>query len=231
MVKLVIVGRRAPGITRAAMKRYMLDVHGPLVLSDAELTRTFFARYRQNHVVDGVYGTDAPIGRDMVAQMELAPGQDPARLEASAHMREVVHPDEAGFAHLTDRVFTPVRDDVVLPPPVPAGRTEPARHDKVVHFLQATDGATGEPFATRWAELDGPAVKAAEPIGYVRNTTLPGPGGAPVFSLIAELWFPLGGGADGLGRWLAAVEQTGVVDLDRSFALLVTEHQLHPTPA
>jgi hypothetical protein len=81
-MKIMIVGRRAAGITRAEMKQHMLDVHGPLVVADSRLTAASFARYRQNHVVDGVYGSDAPIGRDMVAEMEFVAGADLRAIEA-----------------------------------------------------------------------------------------------------------------------------------------------------
>jgi hypothetical protein len=230
-VKLVIVGRRAPGITRSEMKRYMLDVHGPLVVADPGLTASSFARYRQNHVVDGLYGSAATIGRDMVAEMEFVPGADPRAIEAHPHMTDAVHPDEVNFAHLTDRVFTPVREDVVVRPPTPAGRTGAARHLKVIHVLQAPDGAVGDAFHERWAAADGPALEAADPLGYVRNVTLPGPGGPAQYGGIAELWFPLGDeGTAALGRWAAAIAAAGLVDVDRSYALIVTEHQIHPGP-
>jgi hypothetical protein len=144
-------------------------------------------------------------------------------------MIEVVRPDEANFAHLVDRVVVPVREEVVLPRPSPAGRTGPARHTKVVHVLQSMDGIVGEAFHERWAAADGPAVKAGDPLGYVRNVTLPGPGGQPPFSGIAELWFPLGGeGSAGFDRWNRTLQDGGLIDVDRSFALVVTEHQIHP---
>jgi hypothetical protein len=144
-------------------------------------------------------------------------------------MTDAVHPDEVNFAHLRDRVFTPVREDVVIAPPAPAGRTEPARHLKVVHVLQAPDGAVGEAFHERWAAADQAAVAACSPAGYVRNVTLPGPGGPPQYGGIAELWFPLGEeGTAAFGRWNDCIAAAGFVDPDRSYALIVTEHQLHP---
>lgn len=230
--KMMISGRRRPGMTFAEMRRYMLNVHGPLVISDDYFCSTYIGRYVQNHVLDAGYGREAPFARDMVTELSSA---DPSKLPfmpTEPHMKNVVEPDERNFAHPTDRFLMPVSETHVIAPPQPAGRSGEHESFKALHYIKRSEELTPEEFLDGFRALEANFLRS--PVvavrGFVRNQ--PQFDDAP-YDMIVSLWFDRYRGFDrhrGAGAfdvWLNAVKDAGIAAADQSFFLFVAEHLIH----
>jgi hypothetical protein len=225
-LKLMMTGRRRSGMTAAEMRRYMLNVHGPLVVADDYFRSTYVGRYVQNHVLDAGYGRDAPYARDMVSEFSVL---DPARLpqmSSEPHLVSVLQPDERSFWHLTDRLFMPVSETHLLTPPPPASRSSEPESFKAIHYLRRSAELTHEEFMESFVALEAdflrsPVVKVR---GFVRNQ--PQSDESP-YDLVISLWFERHRGTDAFDVWLNAVKDSGIVAADASFFLFVAEHLIH----
>lgn len=224
--KMLITSRRRPGMTFAEMRRYMLNVHGPLMISDDYFRSTYIGRYVQNHVIDAGYGKHAPFARDMVTEMSVL---DPSRLPqmpSEPHVRNVVEPDEKNFAHLGDRFLMPVSETHVVPPPHAASRSSEPETFKALHYLKRSAELTQEEFMTGFRSLEveflrSPVVAVR---GFVRNQ--PQLDEAP-YDMVVSLWFDRHRGTDSFDVWINAVKDAGIVAADYSFFLFVAEHLIH----
>lgn len=224
--KTMITGRRRPGMTFAEMRRYMLNVHGPLVVSDDYFRSTYVGRYVQNHVLDAGYGRAAPYARDMVSELSIV---DPARLPqmlTEPHLVSIVQPDERSFANLADRFSMPVSEMHIVAPPRPAGRSSEPESFKAMHYLKRSDELTHEQFMDGFRELEGDFLRS--PVvnvrGFVRNQ--PQIDEAP-YDLVVSLWFERHRGTDSFDVWLNAVKDAGIVAAAPSFFLFVAEHLIY----
>jgi EthD domain-containing protein len=224
--KMMVTGRRRAGMTFAEMRRYMLNVHGPLVISDDYFRSTYIGRYVQNHVIDAGYGRHAPFARDLVSELSIL---DPSRLpqmSAEPHLRGVVAPDEKNFAHPTDQFLMPVSETHVVPPPPPATRSSEPEYFKAMHYLKRSDEFTPEEFVDgfRFLEIDFLRSPVVTVRGLVRNQ--PQQDEAP-FDMVVSLWFDRHRGTDSFDVWINAVKDAGIVAADHSFYLFVAEHLIY----
>ena len=224
--KMMTTGRRRAGMTFAEMRRYMLNVHGPLLISDDYFRSTYVGRYVQNHVIDAGYGRQAPFARDMVVEMSVL---DPSRLPqmpGEPHMKTVVQPDEKNFAHPTDRFLMPVSETHVVPPPHAARRSAEPEYFKALHYLKRSDDLNFEEFMDgfRSLEIDFLRSPVVAVRGFVRNQ--PQLDDAP-YDMVVSLWFDRHRGADSFDVWINAVKDAGIVAADDSFFLFVAEHLIH----
>jgi hypothetical protein len=224
--KLMVTGRRRAGMTFAEMRRYMLNVHGPLVIADDYFSSTYIGRYVQNHVIDAGYGRQAPFARDLVTEMSAL---DPSRLPQMAsepHIRNVVQPDEKNFAHPTDRFIMPVSETHVVPPPPAASRSSEPEFFKALHYLKRSNELTHEEFVEgfRCLEIEFLRSPVVTVRGLVRNQ--PQLDDAP-YDMVVSLWFDRHRGTDSFDVWINAVKDAGIVAADHSFFLFVAEHLIH----
>lgn len=184
-MKLIIIGRRAPGISRQACHRHLRDVHGQLVVFPPADAGAMPGDYVQNHVIDGVYPTgDGPgsIERDLVTEIWF---DDFDHLRAStetAYYRSVLKPDEPRFVDERTVEKLPVRPTDIL-----AGENPGLFKVFIgVSFLPNTEqdhGAAATSIATALSNRPGVSC-------LVQNTVLPGPGGMSALAdLIFEGWF------------------------------------------
>lgn len=219
-------GRRRSGMTFAEMRRYLLNVHGPLLVSDDYFRDTYVGRYVQNHVLDAGYGRAAPYARDMVIELSLL---DPSRLPQlplEPHMVTVVQPDERNFAHPTDRLSMPVSETYIVPPPAPAGRSGDYTAFKAMHYLKRSDELNHEEFMDSFRALEveflrSPVVNVR---GFVRNQ--PQFDEAP-YDIVVSLWFDRLRGMDAFDVWSNAVKDAALASGEHSFFLIVAEHLIH----
>lgn len=213
-------------MTFAEMRRYMLNVHGPLVISDDYFRSTYVGRYVQNHVLDAGYGRQAPFARDMVTELSSA---DPSKLPlmpGEPHMKRVIEPDERSFANLTDRFLMPVSETHVIAPPPPAGRSGEPETFKALHYVKRSEELTPEAFMDGFRLLENDFLRS--PVvsvrGFVRNQ--PQFDDAP-YDMVVSLWFDRHRGHDAFDVWHNAVKDAGIAAADQSFFLFVAEHLIH----
>jgi hypothetical protein len=224
--KIMVTGRRRPGMTFAEMRRYMLNVHGPLVVSDDYFRSTYVGRYVQNHVLDAGYGRAAPFARDIVSELSILDASRLPQMSTEPHLVSVVHPDERSFANLADRFVMPVSEMHIVAPPRPARRSSEPESFKALHYLKRSDALTHEEFLDGFRELEGDFLRS--PVvsirGFVRN--VPQIDEAP-YDLVVALWFDRHRGTDAFDVWLNAVKDAGIVAADASFFLFVAEHLIY----
>jgi hypothetical protein len=224
--KMMVTGRRRSGMTFAEMRRYMLNVHGPLLVSDDYFRSSYVGRYVQNHVLDAGYGRSAPFARDMVTELSVI---DPSRLPqmpTEPHIVNVVQPDERNFSHPTDRFSMPVSETYIVAPPSPARRSAEPETFKVLHYLKRSEELSHEEFMDGFCALEigflrTPVVTVR---GFVRNQ--PQFDEAP-YDIVVSLWFDRQRGTDAFDVWNNAVKDAGVIAADESFFLFVAEHLIH----
>jgi hypothetical protein len=186
MIKLLIVGRRRPGMTRAQASRHLRLVHGPMVYDPPADAGAMPAAYVQNHVFDGVHLGAAPealapygLDRDLVTEIWFASMGDMIASTQTPYYLANLKPDEPRF----------VDDSTVVRCPVAEGAREGGAQGgrfKLFLFLKAPPGA--EPAAVVWREALAPALQAAN-AGWVENTATSRPGARPFADRIWEAWF------------------------------------------
>jgi hypothetical protein len=236
MMKLMIVGRRRGGMTVAQLHRYMLDVHGAMVVrAIGEHPHLTPQRYVQNHVFDGstrVPGalTAAPdpfsASLDFVTQVWFNnPAQAKASVEA-AFYKEHLQPDEDRFVDQPSVVKLPVVEQPVFGPRVARGRS------KLFVFHQGAPGIAVDALAAQTAALWEPMLADAK-LGIerlVRNRGLVRPGETAPADLVDEVWL-----ADDASSRILAQHWQALLDDQRlpalhapgsGFVLLAHEHVL-----
>ena len=224
--KMMTTGRRRAGMTFAEMRRYLLNVHGPLVISDDYFRSTYVGRYVQNHVIDAGYGRQAPFARDLVQELSVVDPSRSPQMPTEPHLKTVVQPDEKNFAHLADRFSMPVSETYVVPPPQAASRSSEPEFFKALHYLKRSDDLTHEEFMDgfRSLEIDFLRSPVVSVRGFVRNQ--PQLDEAP-YDMVVSLWFDRHRGTDSFDVWINAVKDAGIVAADYSFFLFVAEHLIH----
>lgn len=199
MRKVIVIGRRAPGRTRAAAQQHMRSIHARLVLHAPPDAGAMPNDYTQNHVFDGVYpsGGDHAIERDLFTEIWPAEAVGPRAI--TPYFREQLQPDEENFVDnaTVQKVFTDAQ-------PLTAG---PQGNFKV--FLALTGG-----------DFAAAAAMVPEALSSAVNRGQPGPSGAPAFvDTIVEFWFAERAAAAAiLDRWPALLAATGA-DPGGSFAV------------
>lgn len=238
MLKLMIVGRRRGGMTVAQLHRYMVDVHGAMVLrhiaASPQLTPQ---RYVQNHVFDGSFRTPDPtrggtpdpftVSRDFITQVWFDnPAQAAASSQAPLYLNEL-QPDEDNFVDQASVVKMPVIAQPVYEAAHPAGCS------KLFVFHRRAEGVSTDDLAAstlaQWQPLLADAALRIDRL--VRNVALARPGEPAAADLVDEVWLADDAAARALGeRWQALAEAPALAPLlapRTSFGLLATELVLH----
>jgi vanillate O-demethylase ferredoxin subunit len=180
VLKLFILGRRAPGRTRAAAHAHLRDGHGRMVVLPPADCGPMPSDYVQNHVVDGAYAAHGPhaVERDLLTELWF---DDIAHMQASTatrYYREHLRPDEPRF--VDDAGVARMLCDARV---VHDGAHGGARgRFKLVRLMTLTPGAV----------LDEAAVVAQMvAAGFTRivvNGVRPGPTGAKFVDVMVEAW-------------------------------------------
>ena len=196
MIKLVIAARRRPGMTGEEFRRYVKDVHGPLVVQDPDNIGVI-RKYVQNHIFDAAYASaidrryPAVSERDIITELWFDNPEKVQQARSTPMYRETIGPDEANFADDSSVLALVVREEEIAVP-----RPRIARI-KVVHYLKPAASVSDEEFARYWRDAhasimaEGTEVRDAL-ARYVQNHMLPDPrGGADEATRygIAMMWF------------------------------------------
>lgn len=217
MMKLMIVGRRRGGMTLAQLHRYMVDVHGAMVVAlIAEHPSLTPQRYVQNHVVDGTFrvpgSTPDPfsVSRDFVTQVWFDnPAQAKAATEAPFYL-EKLQPDEDRFVDQASVVKLPVAARQVF------GADRPLSKTKLFVFHRRAPGVSAEQLAAAtlalWQPQLGDAARGVECL--VRNTVLPQVAERAGVDLVDEVWLRDEDASRAVGEhWQHLAEGPGVAPL------------------
>lgn len=179
-IKMMIFGRRRPGLTLQESRTHMKDVHGRLVLDYIALhPEKAPRRYVQNHAFDGIYpGSEGQpkvfaAGLDFVTEVSCP---DLATLKASRetpYYIEKLLPDEPLMVDAPNVVGVPTTEEIV----------KPLAGDKVASikvFLVWHGAAPGVSAVSETIAHIQPA-----PAGHTRNTpAVPSP-----IPGVDEFWF------------------------------------------
>ena len=188
MIKLLILGRRAAGLTRARAMRHLRLVHGPMVYDPPANSGPGPAHYVQNHVFDGVHlgaGHDGltPYGidRDLVTEVWFESVGDMIASTQTPYYLANLKPDEPRFVDDA----TVVRCMAVEGPRQGA---DDVGHAKLFVFLKAEAGTDREAAASAWRSTMEPALAGAG-AAWLENTVNGRPGEEPFTHAVWEAWF------------------------------------------
>lgn len=179
-IKMMIFGRRRPGLTLQESRKHLKDVHGKLVLDYIALDpENAPRRYVQNHAFDGIYpGSEGQpkafvTGLDFVTEVSFP---DLATLKVSRetpYYIEKLLPDEPLMVDAANVVGVPTTEEVVKP--FPADQSASIKVFLVWHGAAPGVSAISETIAN---------IQSA-PVGYTRNT----PAVPSAMPGIDEFWF------------------------------------------
>jgi vanillate O-demethylase ferredoxin subunit len=213
-MKLIITGRRRPGMTLAEHRHHIRHVHGELVLRYIALDPgNAPRRYVQNPVFDGVYRATPPgadplaLQRDFVTQVWFPDLAALARSRGTHFYNEHLKDDEPRFVDNATVALLPVQEQELALRP---GALPPQY--KLFYFLRRAPAADAAGFARAVATL--PQALESWPEGghirrHVRNEVTSGPAGVPAADLVEEFWFDHEAGARGvLARLLSWSRRT-----------------------
>jgi len=174
-MKMMILAPRRPGLSHAAFRRYVIEVHGPLVKSVPEVARAI-RHYHYNFPVHGTY--DRAFGHPSADHLDIVTqGWFDSREAQLANMREpryleIVRPDEHRFADGAGAVMHYTHEVGIVPEPALRAR------NKAFYFRRRRAHLSREAFQTAWrtryaAALTASAVCQDVFSKYVQNHTLP----------------------------------------------------------
>lgn len=219
MLKLMIIGRRAPGRSRRDAQRHLRAVHGQMVVSPPPDAGPMPADYVQNHVRDGAYkaaGGPHAVERDLVTELWF---------DSMAHLREstqtpyyltYLRPDEPRFV-----------DDSSVARLMVTTRSLRAGDEsvfKVYFLLTRADAPTADAGWENGLNAARARLLAASGLtGASEHAAMPGPDGARAFvDVILEGRFAALDGASAvlerLDDYLADFAD-GALDRNRAFGL------------
>lgn len=221
MIKLMIIGRRAPGISRSAAHRHLRDVHGQMVVRPPAAAGAMPRDYVQNHVLDGAYpggNGQHTTERDLVTELWF---DDIGQLRAStstAYYLENLKPDEPQFVDDSSVEKMVVRPEILLEGG--GGRY------KLFIVLKAapeslSDGTLRLCFDPVFLNIPGLR------LAVVNAAQTPPDGTAPFADLIYEGWFAVqadAAAALAVSAELLAAAQDAGADRLQSFALVAEEY-------
>lgn len=218
MMKMMILAPRRPAMSHAEFRRYVTQVHGPLVQSVSEVA-AYIRHYHYNFPVPGA--PDPAFGHPVADHLDIVTqgwfDSHEALLENMAEPRylSIVRPDEGRFADEARAIMHCTQESIV--------RDGPATLDKVFYFRRRHASLTRESFQRAWRERFpaalGSALATAHGIGrYVQNLVMaeslhPDGADAKYFDVIDEFQLTspagLGGLASGppVGAAVSAVER------------------------
>jgi len=194
MMKMMILAPRRSGMTHADFRRYVTEVHGPLVKSVPEVARDI-RHYHYNFPVhgatDGAFGHPTADHLDIVTQGWFDSREAQLANMAEPRYLEIVRPDEHRFAGPGAVMHYTFEARVSDFDPSVAGR-------KIFYFRRRRAGITREDFQAAWRThfFDALCANRALPriaMKYVQNHALPEAahpdgGDRKFFDVIDELW-------------------------------------------
>lgn len=175
MMKMMILAPRRAGLSHAEFRRYVIEVHGPLVKSVAEVARAI-RHYHYNFPVHGAQ--DRAFGHPAAAHLDIVTqGWFDSREAQLANMREpryleIVRPDEHRFADGAGAVMHYTHEVSIVP-----HHTLIARN-KAFYFRRRRTHLSREAFQVAWRTRYASALSASSASQdvfskYVQNHTLP----------------------------------------------------------
>ena len=194
MIKMVITGRRRPGMTLAQLHRYMLEVHGPMVVGHIQRDAGAVPqRYVQNHAFDSFYiaqanPTPLSLNRDFVTQVWFDDmPQAMAALQQPFYLTQL-QPDEDNFVDQSSVVKLPVLEKLV------SGPSECSANFKALLMIKRPAASTLEQFHKEWGTLSNHLSQsltqsASGLVKHVQCTVLHRPTEEACIDGINECWF------------------------------------------
>jgi EthD domain len=220
VLKLIIAGRRADGITQMAAHSHLRDVHGAMVVRPPIWAGPMPVGYVQNHVRRGAYSeiiSAHSIERDLVTELWF---EDIAHLQASTttpYYKQKLQPDEPNFVDqaTVERMLCAVSQ---------IDKPGPERFKTFV-FLRCLDFAS----TSEMGGLVSQWLKERPGFGRLQvNIPLQTPDGdRPFADLIIEAWFATIEAADGVVDDVASLYSgvSGVhIDASQSFVVSAEEY-------
>lgn len=213
MIKMMILAPRRQGMSHAEFRRYVTEVHGPLVKSVPEVAADIH-HYHYNFPIPGV--SDAVMAHPLATSLDIITEAWFESVEAQkANMRlprylEIVRPDEHRFADGERAVMHYVREVPVLDGP-------PATF-KLFYLRRRRPGLSRLEFQERWlagvqGALEGVDERLPGVNRYVQNHVLseaehPDGGDEKYFDVIEEFFLS---GSGGLQTFAAESRYAGAV--------------------
>ena len=166
MIKMTILAGRKPGLTHAEFRRYVTEVHGPLVRSVTEVAADI-RHYHYNFPLAGA--ADLAFGHPLADQLDIVTqgwfDSVAAQLANMRHPRylAIVRPDEGRFADESRAVMHYMTETRILDAPRPAY--------KALYFRRRRADLTRAAFQDAWRQRFAPAMAAIAggAQGYVQN--------------------------------------------------------------
>ena len=173
MMKMMILAPRRIGMTHEEFRRYVLEVHGPLVRSVPEVVAGIL-HYHYNFPVPGA--ADSAFGHPMASHLDIVTQgwfeSREAQLRNMAEPRylQIIRPDEGRFANEAAAVMHYTREAVIY--------DGPATLHKVFYLRRRQPSLTREAFQAAWrqrfpAALGAGLATLAGVSRYVQNHTYP----------------------------------------------------------
>ncbi|KQS04695.1 hypothetical protein ASG11_10910 [Sphingomonas sp. Leaf357] len=219
MIKVFILARRTPGLTRQAAQAHLRDVHGRMVVLPPADAGALPAYYVQNHIVDGGYpagdGAQA-IERDLVTEVNFESMAAMQAALATPYYLEKLGPDEPRFVHNPSVVRLAVVPQTI----VEGSRT----FAKLFVFVSRTPDLDD----ARWTAIrDGVGETMRGWDGLValtENVVAPPPHGQRFVDSVFEAWFDGHAAAMDAASRVPALFAVDGIDRDRSLTVVAEEY-------
>lgn len=169
MIKMMICAPRRDGMSHPEFRRYVSEVHGPLVLSVTEVAADIH-HYHYNFPVSGAVDTvfDHPLATHLDIITEAWFDSVAAQLRNMEHPRymQVLRPDEHRFANGAAAVVHYAREVAVI--------DGPREHFKVFYLRRRASGLSRQAFQEQWLGRFAAALRSNPSLsgaisGYVQN--------------------------------------------------------------
>lgn len=168
MIKMMICAPRRDGMTHAEFRRYVTDVHGPLVRSVAEVASEIH-HYHYNFPVAGV--ADEVFGHPLATHLDIITeawfDSVAAQLRNMEHPRylQVLRPDEHRFANGATAIMHYTQELTLIDGPRSAFR--------IFHLRRRRRGLSRESFQeqwlARWSCVINDCGGLGAAVGYIQN--------------------------------------------------------------
>ena len=191
MMKMMILAPRKPSMTHAQFRRYVTEIHGPLVLSIPEVAdgiRHYHYNFPAADARDDAFGHPMASHLDIVTQGWFDSLEAQRRGMAERRYREIIRPDEGRFADESRAVMHCMTEKTIL--------DGTPTMSKIFYFRRRHPTLTRAAFQEEWlarfpAALEGHIGEDSGIGHYVQNHALsedehPGGDDAKYFDLIDE---------------------------------------------
>ncbi|MCS0631200.1 EthD domain-containing protein [Telluria mixta] len=243
MLKVILVPRRNPQMTRPQFFDHLTNHHAPLVKSVPEFTR-FLKRYVQNHTRLPAEGADCvtpyrrATDRDSVIELWFDDADGLHRGLAEPRYQELIRPDEARFNDLSSLIILATRESGGL-----AADGQPS-DCKLFDVLKRRNDISREEFAVRWERhcdlLQARGLYRGSVRKMTRNVVVPDDvnpfGHAADFDGVMETWLGTFADAGAIAKLQSEDQEVAeslarFVDRAGSFSLLAVERPIINAPA